>query len=532
MLRYFLYVRKSLDRSDRQVMSIKGQINAIKELARRQGYNIVAVFEEEKSAKKPGRPAFNEMIDRLNKGEANGLLCWKLNRVARNPVDAGTIAWMLQCNIIQAIHSIEKSYLPTDNVLMMQIDFGIANQYVKDLSGDVKRGLRDKAELGWCPQSVLPIGYKHHEKTQNAQQQILIDRVRYLIVKEMWKLMETGAYSVSEIKRIGDNLGLVNHKGKPYALSTIHLVFQNPMYYGKFYWKDENGNMVLWKGKHKPMISFETFRKVQEIITARNRKIAPKKHYFTYRGLITCGGCNGHVCAERKYQAICANCKHKYSIVTNTECKKCGTDLSNMKNPSIIDKIYYRCTRRKDPSCREKSISETCIEERIFSLLDSVNIEEEMYDWLTKSIRKRVESTSSNSLVYLKSLEKQKARAQVKLKNLIDLRVSGEITKEQSDLLKKEYQEAIDQIEDDINKKEHGMNSTLHENQEYLDFSKNCLRRFKNGNQKDKKTITAFFCSNLSLKDKSLYFSTKKAPSLLQSLTSPVFSKNICSNVK
>ena len=85
----------------------------------RQGLTIVDTISESKSAKAPGRIEFNRMLERIRKGEATGILCWKLNRLARNPIDGGQISWMLQQNTIQSIQTYSAEYKPTDNVLMM-----------------------------------------------------------------------------------------------------------------------------------------------------------------------------------------------------------------------------------------------------------------------------------------------------------------------------------------------------------------------------------------------------------------------------
>lgn len=530
MIRYFVYVRKSQDRSDRQIMSLKGQINEIRRFARERGYEIVQIFQEQKSAKKPGRPVFNEMIERIQKGEANGILCWKLNRLARNPIDAGTISWLLQVNAIHAIHAKDRSYLPTDNVLMMQIDFGIANQFIKDLSGDVKRGMRDKAGDGWCPQSILPIGYLHHPDKQKAKKQIIPDPDRFNIVAELWKSMETGAYSVYEIKQMADQYGLVNRNGNPFALSTFHLMFKNPMYYGKFYWENEDKNKVLWKGKHKPMISEHTFRTVQQIIKGRNAKTGAQTHFYTYRGLITCGECNGHVTAERKRQVICTNCKFKYSIVTNEQCRKCKTMYSEMKNPTVIDITYYRCTKRKNPSCSQKTITQKKIEQTLIEVLEAISIPTELFDFGMKYVHQHAAKKHEGGAVLMDSLRKKAGRLKEKIKNLIDLRVSGEITKDQAVSMQEDYQEALEQTEQKIFEKENAQEIEIQETISYLKFAKNCVEKFKNGDQQTKKELIAFFCSNLTLMNKSLYFSTKKAPDIINMMQMMLFRNSARSN--
>ena len=60
---YFLYARKSTDVEDKQVRSIEDQLAVLRALAKEQGLHIVQEFMEKQSAKMPGRPVFNEMMD-------------------------------------------------------------------------------------------------------------------------------------------------------------------------------------------------------------------------------------------------------------------------------------------------------------------------------------------------------------------------------------------------------------------------------------------------------------------------------------
>jgi len=89
---YFIYSRKSSEAEDRQILSIDSQVIELKRFAVQKGVKILEVLTETKSAKAPGvRPVLNSMMQRLYNGEAAGVLCWKLDRLARNPVDGGAI---------------------------------------------------------------------------------------------------------------------------------------------------------------------------------------------------------------------------------------------------------------------------------------------------------------------------------------------------------------------------------------------------------------------------------------------------------
>src|SRR3990167_5367542 len=102
-MRYFLYARKSTDTEDKQVLSIEAQLSELRALARRDGLDVAEEFVEKRSAKTPGRPVFEEMLKRIERGEAQGVICWKIDRLSRNPVDSGRISWLLQQSVIQKI---------------------------------------------------------------------------------------------------------------------------------------------------------------------------------------------------------------------------------------------------------------------------------------------------------------------------------------------------------------------------------------------------------------------------------------------
>ena len=68
MPKYFLYARKSTDVEDKQILSIEGQLAELREIAKRDDLQITEEFIEKQSAKKPGRPVFNDMLRRIERG--------------------------------------------------------------------------------------------------------------------------------------------------------------------------------------------------------------------------------------------------------------------------------------------------------------------------------------------------------------------------------------------------------------------------------------------------------------------------------
>ncbi len=89
-MKYFAYCRKSSEGEERQALSIPAQIDEIKRaFAGDPEIEIVEWFEEKMSAKAPGRPVYAGMIARIERGEAEGIVAWHPDRLARNSVDGG-----------------------------------------------------------------------------------------------------------------------------------------------------------------------------------------------------------------------------------------------------------------------------------------------------------------------------------------------------------------------------------------------------------------------------------------------------------
>src|SRR3989344_583998 len=146
-IKYFLYSRKSSENEDRQVQSIADQIDRLTKLAKEYGLTVDETLTEAKSAKSPyNRVIFDDMLMRIEKGEADGILCWEINRLSRNPIDSGKIQWLLQQNIIKSIITINREYKPDDNALILSVESGSANQFIIDLRKGVRRGIESKIQ--------------------------------------------------------------------------------------------------------------------------------------------------------------------------------------------------------------------------------------------------------------------------------------------------------------------------------------------------------------------------------------------------
>ena len=84
-----------MESEERQQLSIPAQIDELRLFAKKNNLEVIDCLVESKTAKEPGRKVFNELMSRIQIGEADGILSWHPDRLARNAVDAGQIIHLL-----------------------------------------------------------------------------------------------------------------------------------------------------------------------------------------------------------------------------------------------------------------------------------------------------------------------------------------------------------------------------------------------------------------------------------------------------
>ena len=484
--KYFIYARKSSESEDRQLASIDSQVDELKKLASELNLEVVDVLTESQSAKGPGRPIYNDMVMRILQGEATGILCWKLNRLARNPIDGGQITWMLQENKIEHIQTYGRDYKSDDNVLMIQVEFGMANQFIRDLRTDTKRGLKAKAERGWYP-SFATLGYMHNPHKLKGEKEIIVDPERFDLVRKVWDLMLTGAHTPPQALKIATNeWGLRNRKGQKVAKSNIYRILSDPFYYGSFEYPKQSGNW--YEGKHKPMVTKEEFDQAQRMMGGKHNT-RPKNYEFAYKGPIICGECGAQVTAEHK--------------------------TKEQKNGVVRNYIYYHCTKRKDPNCSQKVIEEKELEEQIAKTISKVDIPEEFFNWAMSRLKEDNDREVRARKKIILNQQTQHQGVLEKIDNLIDMRADKEITadefKNRKAKLVKEQQSAQSLMNDTNERTTEWFNNA----EKYLTFSEDAYNKFKDGSLRTRKEMLFMLGSNLKLIDKKLFIIL---PDFLQSL--------------
>lgn len=383
---YFLYVRKSTDVEDKQVLSIAAQIAELKEFAARMGIYIVDVIVEKETAKKPGRKKFNEMLERIENGEANGILAWLPDRLSRNSIDSGKIIYMLDEYVLLDLKFPHFWFENTpQGKYMLANEFNSSKQYVDNLSVNTKRGLREKVRRGEYP-SNAPLGYYNDKRNKT----IKVDKRRAPIVVGAFELYAKNESRFADIAKYLYANGVKTRGGKIYTTVKVKHMLTNPFYYGHFVYTGE-----VHEGKHTPLISKKLFDRVQAVVTQRCfRKQDHSREPAPYCGLLKCS-CGMMITAENK--------------------------TKRQKNGNVRNYMYYRCTRKsKTVACVEKPVRSELLDNELSVLLAQFALPDGWGDWLHQRIDEAEQKEQAEGDVAMNDLQDELAHLSGKLQRLLD----------------------------------------------------------------------------------------------------------------
>jgi site-specific DNA recombinase len=403
--KFFLYVRKSTDEPERQVLSIEAQLFELRQYAKKEGLNVVREYTESKTAKEPGREIFNEMIASIEEGKSQGILAWHPDRLARNSIDGGRIIYFIDTGKIISLKFPTFWFDPTpQGKFMLSIAFGQSKYYVDNLSENVKRGIRQKLRNGIWP-AWAPLGYIN-DKNNHC---IIVDKEKAKFIKKAFELYATGEYPIAQIRKIINTAGLVGRKGKMLSVSNYQYILKNKIYYGMIEYGGE-----LYDGKHKPIITKKLFDKCQEVMRQKSKPKGRKLKPYMYRGFFRCGECGCFI---------------------TTETQK-GYN-------------YLRCTKRKNP-CLQRYTREEIITSQIKEKIKKVSLSSAWVNASIAELEKERKDINQAESSFAQRMQDELLEIEIKLDRLLDLYLEGSlkqteyITKKQKLILaKKDLEEKI-----------------------------------------------------------------------------------------
>ena len=247
-----IYARYSSDRQNEQ--SIAGQIDVCTEWAKNNDINIVNIYHDEAlSGKTDNRPDFQRMIKDAKGAGFDYIIVYKLDRFARNRYDSAIYKAQLKKHGVRIISAMENIADGPEGIILESVLEGMAEYYSANLSQNVLRGMRQRAELGKYMGGTIPLGYKI-DKDKNY----VINEDTAGIVKRIYEMYADG-YTVREICKELNSAGYKTSIGKPFSYHSLYRILSNRKYIGRYEYLD-----TVLEDAIPRIVDDETFEKVQQ----------------------------------------------------------------------------------------------------------------------------------------------------------------------------------------------------------------------------------------------------------------------------
>jgi len=284
-----VYCRVSTDEQALQGFSLKAQEASCRSFAERNSYDVDRVFiEPGESAKTMNRPELQRMLSYLSKHQkiVNALIVYKVDRLSRSMVDHTNLMQLLYGFGVQ-LRSVTEPIDETPTGRWTKNMLAANAQLDNDVRSErTKHGMTQALKEGrwvWPP----PVGLRFERMADKRPLLVRSPEAEY--AQELWRLFEQGVYTQTDVVR------LMNGRGYRRKLTkqTLNQILRNPLYAGliKHPWLGD----VIVKGLHEPLISEETFWRVQALLDGRRPTATAKQRNhpdFPLRNFVRCPLCD------------------------------------------------------------------------------------------------------------------------------------------------------------------------------------------------------------------------------------------------
>ena len=301
-LRVTYYARVSSE-SDEQLNSLGNQITYYEDFIKRnpawtfvQGY----IDEGQSGISTRRRENFNRMVDDAGEGEFDLVITKEISRFARNTLDSIRYTRQLLTSGVGVFFQNDNiNTFDEDSELRLSIMSSIAQDELRKLSSRVKFGHQQAIKQNVVLGNSRLFGYRKDNK------RLVIDEEQAPMVRELFTLYATDAYSMKQIETVFWNKGYRNLNGKKIAHSTMSGMIANPKYKGYYVgnkvkvvdmftkkqkflppeewvmFKDETGEIV------PAIVSEELWEQANAVLRRRSEDVKNRQGICNHQNLLT-----------------------------------------------------------------------------------------------------------------------------------------------------------------------------------------------------------------------------------------------------
>lgn len=353
-----LYLRVSTEEQAQKGFSLDYQEESLKRFCELRGYNIVAIYREDHSAKNFKRPQWNNLqaYVKTNKRTVDKILFAKWDRFSRNVQEAFNIISQFE-NMGVEVNAAEQWLEPEnpDKIILLSFYLSIGEAERRKIASRTKDGTYQAKREGYYA-SRAPYGYDSFRDGTRSKRGASKGKRSMLVPNANAEFVTRAFQEVAmDVEPIETTRKRLYSEGMKLEKSSFIEMLKNIVYAGKIEvheYKKEPAMVV--DGLHKPLTDIATFTKVQEIFTGKR-----------WHGLKPC-----HTNID-------------FPMRDFLRCEVCGRQVTGSISKGRNKKYgYYHC-RRKCPTRVSIEQTHDFISEQLINLQISENVKELFKDIIT-----------------------------------------------------------------------------------------------------------------------------------------------------
>ena len=459
-----IYIRVSTFDQAREGFSLREQEERLKEFCKFKRYNIYKVYQDAGiSAKNDKRPAYQEMIEDVKKGNINVIVALKLDRLTRSVYDIEKLMKFVndyECDI--DCMADESNTTTSNGRMVMRIMTSVSQNEIEKCSERTKFGMAGAIKNGHIPNRT-GLGFKRENK------KLVPDPLTKDIIVRIFDLYLEGKshQAIANIYNKEKVLGKTN-----WYDSTIQKILSNELYKGDYVNGKRTKHPTYYENVIEPIVSKEKWESCQY------QKLRNARHY------------------ERTAT---------YLFTNKLKCSKCGNFLGGHATTKTNGKkyYYYKCN-----TCKTY-FNEIDIEKELKAfMLELAKQDDLINNYYTPFIKSKLEDKTEDYKKEIKELDKQLDRIKTAyIKGVVKLedfdKEIKHIEYQKSDLEKRQKEQ----------KQYENLSFTLNDlliiqDIQEIEFYTNpdVLNNWSNKSKEDKQKIIGKYIDNITIEKKNNKF--------------------------
>lgn len=313
--------------------------------ARRMGLTVLRTYADRAiSGTTDKRPQFQQMLRDAAHGHWGYVICYKIDRFARNRYDSATYKYRLKKAGTKVVYAKESIPDGPEGILLESVLEGSAEYYSENLAQNVRRGMAYNAEnCKVC--GVLPLGYR-----KSADAKYEIEPAEAEVVQEIFRRYVSGEKQTAIAEDL-NRRGIPTRSGGKWGRGSFQNLLKNENYIGVYTYCQTH-----IEGGVPAIVDRELFDLAQALIGEKKQPHGRHTEYGDYllTGKLYCG-----LCRERMVGAS-----------------------STGRHGELH--FYYICNgrARKHNGCKKHHVRRQWLEDTVVRLVRGHLMDDDVVDWI------------------------------------------------------------------------------------------------------------------------------------------------------